>query len=79
MFLAWVTGAITVILQGQGRSDTLDSKDAILECIETETESTHLDVIPVIFVFLEHSGCVEWGLGDHHGLLEGIESPRITA
>lgn len=46
-------------------------------CREAEGESTHLDFIPVVFVLLQHSGCVEWSLWHHHRLLEGAPGPWI--
>lgn len=42
---------------------------------EAETESTHLDLIPVVPVLLQHSGRVERSQRHHCGLLEEATSP----
>lgn len=77
----WATGAVMDPCapgMGQGpKTQTLSCNlfQNLGTCRETEAEFTHLDIIPVVFVFLQYSGCVEGGLRHHHGLLEGAPSP----
>lgn len=75
----WATGAVTDpcapgMRQGPKTQTLVVTFPNPGTCRETEAKFTHLDIIPVVFVLLQYSGCVEWGLRHHHGLLEGPQA-----